>query len=483
MRLRYCFVTLVLIVATIGSCDNGPTAPESVPAVVEAASPAFQFAVAGTEISTLPSVIVKDSAGEATAGIRVEFAVIAGNGSAAGTSVLTDASGVATLGSWKVGAAAGINTVTATVRNLPPVSFNADALEPGWVVKSIETANGFTCAVTANRAGYCWGGGAYGSLGAGSAPTLTTKPVVIAGNLIFESLDTKSRRNCGINDVGLAFCWGYSRQIGDCCEEWINQPSAVGGGLTFSWISTGAEHVCALTAASKAYCWGKNDLGQLGDGTTTESIEPVPVLGNLTFTSLAAGFYHTCGIATSGDAYCWGDNGSGQLGDGTLTRRLSPAVITGGTKFKNVSAGFGYTCGVAVSGAAYCWGRNDGPGNLGDGTTEGKLAPTAVIGGHLFNSISAGFGSTCGVATNGFAYCWGSNDKGKLGDATVTNRLSPVATAYGLRFQAIAASLTHSCGLTTAGNAYCWGGNFNGALGNGVMTLSANPLPTPVRAP
>ena len=37
------------------------------------------------------------------------------------------------------------------------------------------------------------------------------------------------------------------------------------------------SHTCALRRNGDLYCWGKNDLGQLGDGTTTNRTSPVRV--------------------------------------------------------------------------------------------------------------------------------------------------------------------------------------------------------------
>ncbi|MGH2348555.1 MAG: hypothetical protein ACRDFT_03695, partial [bacterium] len=41
-----------------------------------------------------------------------------------------------------------------------------------------------------------------------------------------------------------------------------------------------ATHVptCAIATDGVAYCWGSNQYGQLGNGTTTPSVEPTPVV-------------------------------------------------------------------------------------------------------------------------------------------------------------------------------------------------------------
>ena len=88
-------------------------------------------------------------------------------------------------------------------------------------------------------------------------------------------------------------------------------------GMTFNSIVAGNDFTCALTTAGAAYCWGLGPLGQLGDGTSTNSTTPVPVAGGLTFRSLAAGGQAVCGLTTEGKAYCWGNNFYGTVGDGT----------------------------------------------------------------------------------------------------------------------------------------------------------------------
>lgn len=72
-----------------------------------------QSAVTGTAVSTAPAVRITDSAGNAVAGVTVNFVVASGGGTVTGGTATTDASGRATVGSWRLGAV-GTNTLTAS---------------------------------------------------------------------------------------------------------------------------------------------------------------------------------------------------------------------------------------------------------------------------------------------------------------------------------------------------------------------------------
>jgi adhesin/invasin len=90
-----------------------------------AVSQTTQSAPAGTNVSDPPSVIVRDAQGIPVAGVIVTFSVTAGGGIVVGSPDTTNASGIATLTSWRLGTAIGPNAVTATATGLPSVTFNA----------------------------------------------------------------------------------------------------------------------------------------------------------------------------------------------------------------------------------------------------------------------------------------------------------------------------------------------------------------------
>ena len=101
------------------------TATGGAPASVAAISSTQQTTPVSSLVASPPSVIVRDAAGNAVANVSVVFAVTSGGGQLTGATQTTNAQGVATVGSWRVGAATGTNTVTATVAGVPAVTFTA----------------------------------------------------------------------------------------------------------------------------------------------------------------------------------------------------------------------------------------------------------------------------------------------------------------------------------------------------------------------
>jgi alpha-tubulin suppressor-like RCC1 family protein len=226
---------------------------------------------------------------------------------------------------------------------------------------------------------------------------------------------------------------------------------------------------------------GSLELAQTGRTTARVTIR---------FTTISAGSRHDCGVARSGNIYCWGENTEGQLGDGSTTDSPTPVKVTGGHVFESVavSSGLGgqpglpgqgdHSCGIATNGRAWCWGENSS-GQLGDGTTTSSSAPVRVVGSLVFQQITAGLGQTCGVTTGNAGYCWGGRYPG---DGNNSGSPTPVAVSGSLAFSLLSAggdvNTNFVCGVTTGNVGYCWGDNLNGQLGTGQNPTNPALAPT-----
>lgn len=84
-----------------------------------------QTACVGQPVVIPPSVLVTDASGRPAYDVEVTFAVTGGAGSITGAVQRTDRNGIATIGSWNMGTAAGANSLSATVAALPPAAINA----------------------------------------------------------------------------------------------------------------------------------------------------------------------------------------------------------------------------------------------------------------------------------------------------------------------------------------------------------------------
>src|SRR6266542_3195158 len=107
-------------------------------------------------------------------------------------------------------------------------------------------------------------------------------------------------------------------------------------------VAAGANHSLEVRADGSVVAWGSNTSGQLGNGTTGDSLAtPVQVTGLANATLAAGGALHSLAVRDDGTVWAWGNNGNGRLGDGTTSQRLTPVQVKG-------SGGVGFLSGVAA---------------------------------------------------------------------------------------------------------------------------------------
>ncbi|MEO8477207.1 MAG: chromosome condensation regulator RCC1 [Actinomycetota bacterium] len=264
--------------------------------------------------------------------------------------------------------------------SLIPVSVNG--LASG--VRSVSAGGTFTCAVTTAGEVRCWGSGTLGQLGDGLL-TSSSVPVTPTGlSSGIAAVSVGAQHACALTTAGGVRCWGWNNygETGDPSGATSTPTPIDVAGLPsdVTAVFVGGYHSCAVTSTGGAWCWGENQVGQLGDGTTTDRATPAPVSGISGVTSMTGGTYHTCALTTGGAARCWGSNNSGQLGDGSMVDRWLPVPVVGlSSGVVQISGGRFHTCSVDGAGRAKCWGHNLW-GQLGDGTTTWRRTPVGVSG-------------------------------------------------------------------------------------------------------
>jgi alpha-tubulin suppressor-like RCC1 family protein len=190
---------------------------------------------------------------------------------------------------------------------------------------------------------------------------------------------------------------------------------------------------------------------------------------------VGGGNNHSLALRGDGIAWSWGSNTNGQLGDGTSIGRVLPVVVNGLTGLGGVSGGSYHSVALRYDGTLWSWGGNSW-GQLGDGTTTSRLMPVQVLTLATVTNVAAGDSHTLAVKEDGTVWAWGLNNNRQLGDGTTTNRSSPVLVPGLSGAVAVAAGGSHSLALKGDGTVWAWGNNGNGQLGDGTTTARSAPV-------
>lgn len=345
---------------------------------------------------------------------------------------------------------------------------NLDELD----VVQIAAGHTHTCVLTSDSAVLCWGDNSDGQLGNGSTADSSTPQPVSGLSSGVSAIAAGQMHTCALVDSGAVLCWGANEngQLGDGSTTDSIVPATMDNlPDTITAIAAGQMHTCALASNGNVFCWGNNSNGQLGDGNfLTDSNRPVAVSGlPLGVVAVSAGFEHTCAITSDGDVFCWGDNSLGQLGDDILAFSSTPVAVSNlGSDVTSISTGTYFTCALTSSSGVLCWGDNE-HGQLGDGTIIESRTPVAVNGlSSGVTVISVGNDHACALTDDAGVLCWGNNSRGQLGDGTTKDISTPI-TVSGLPSDVIIISsgYAHTCASTDSNGLFCWGDNYFGQLG------------------
>lgn len=275
-------------------------------------------------------------------------------------------------------------------------------------------------------------------------------PQVSATPSAATAIAARGSHTCALLSDGMIKCWGhnYYGQLGDATAPYYyySTPVIVSGITNATAVSAGwSYHTCALLSDGLVKCWGYNGIGQLGNGTTTDSSTAILVSGITNATAIAAGDDHNCALLSDETIKCWGYSYYGQLGDGRRREySRTPVLVSGITDATAIAAGGHHTCALLSDSTVKCWGYNSGR-DLGNGTRMPAMTPLLVSGITNATAIAAGENYTCALLSDNTVKCWGRNSSGQLGDGTRTDSTTPVFLSGITNATIVATGAVHAC--------------------------------------
>lgn len=338
---------------------------------------------------------------------------------------------------------------------------------------------------------------------------------------------------CVLREGGVPSCWG----------SLAGAPAPTALPLTnVAEVAVGGTHACAVMGDQTVACWGSNELGELGNGTTSlDASPPGPVAGlgarpeaglramiisatGPPFQGLERTQEYSCAVLPDQTVACWGADTYQELGSPVpssdplfsslpvavpgvadvrevalggaraFAKQSDGTVVTWGTDYGYAPAAPGPFAGVGHVGAlaagerhvcalsdgtVVCWGDN-AYGQLG--TDQTPSGPTAVPGLAGIMAIAAGANHTCALTSDGTILCWGQNTWGQIGDGSILPATMPVPVAGISDAVAVSAGQEFTCALLANGQVRCWGHNDVGQLGTGSLSPASSNLPVVVTA-
>jgi alpha-tubulin suppressor-like RCC1 family protein len=366
---------------------------------------------------------------------------------------------------------------------------------------------GTALGITTDKKLFGWGIGLNGVLADSTYDTtvgfryFNPEPIAI-GSSSWTQVSIGQVHVMAIRSDGLLFGWGKNLNgaIGDGTTANKSSPVQIG---TSSWfqVTTGgggagapsAANTLAIRSDGLLFAWGENGNGNFGDGTITNKSSPIQIgTSSWTFVTASNNYYDnsTFGITSTGALFGWGSSDYGRLGNGVpvatssisvsfptklsvFLSRVSPIQV-GTSSWTQISAGYGYSMAIRSDGLLFAWGTNTS-GRLGDGTTITRVSPIQ-IGTSSWTQVSAGkTANTSAISSNGLLFSWGANAVGQLGDGTTVNKSSPVQIGSSSWTQ-VSVGVSHSIAIRSDGLLFSWGSGTLGKLGDGSTINKSSPV-------
>jgi alpha-tubulin suppressor-like RCC1 family protein len=399
---------------------------------------------------------------------------------------------------WGYNSEGELGNNTTTQSNIP-INISSFGSLSGQTIVAIAGGSSHTIALSSTGQVHTWGYNGYGQLG-NNTTAQSNIPINVSsfGSLSGQTIvaiDAGDYHTIALSSTGQVHTWGYniSGQLGNNTTTQSNIPINVSSfgslsGQTIIAIAGGGGHTIAISSTGQVHTWGKNDYGQLGNNTLTQSNIPTNVssfgsLSGQTIVAIAGGGYHTIALSSTGQVHTWGLNSNGALGNNTITSSSIPINTSSfgslsGQTIVTIASGQHHNIALSSSGQVHIWGYNV-YGQLGNNTTTQSNIPINVssfgsLSVQTIVAIAGGGEHTVALSNTGTLHAWGTNTYGQLGNGTTTQSLVPInnisfsgITNNSVVITAISNGIDFSSALDNTGKLLVWGNNGSGQLGLG----------------
>lgn len=250
-------------------------------------------------------------------------------------------------------------------------------------ITAIDASRKYAIALKNDGTVWTWGDNDYGQLGNGSTMDSKT-PIQVPGIIDGIHIAAGKLHVLVLKNDGNIYSWGGNNfgQLGNGTDGGSTGTSiplpllAMSG---FIGIAAGDDHSLAIYYDGTVWAWGYNAFGQLGNGSSPNNINlPVQVSGLTGIVRIDGGGYSSIALKNDGTVYTWGRNDYGQLGNGTTTDSNIPVLVSPLSGIISVEEGGVHSLARKNDGTVWAWGLNN-YGELGTGNSTDSHIPVQVM--------------------------------------------------------------------------------------------------------
>ncbi|KAG9344016.1 hypothetical protein JZ751_012492, partial [Albula glossodonta] len=183
---------------------------------------------------------------------------------------------------------------------------------------------------------FSWGQNSYGQLGLRKEVSLqpTPHPLLSLHGIPVTQISAGGAHSLFLSLSGLVYCCG-ANAVGQLGLNRIDERGRFNvcevpalRSLGVSYISCGEAHTAVLAQEGGVFTFGEGSLGQLGHNSTANELRPRRV-ENIEgpASQIACGSHHTLVLTSSGGLLAFGSGVKGQLGQGSTENSLQPTPV------------------------------------------------------------------------------------------------------------------------------------------------------------